>query len=208
MKRIICLLLSAVFAFSLTACGNTESEKSNNADKSQTSSAAQNTQNGKKTLVVYFSATGSTRSVAEKIADITGADIFEVVPKKPYSDDDLNWSDDNSRVSREHDNESLRNVELDTATPDNFEQYDTVYIGYPIWWGIAAWPINGFVKTNNFADKTVIPFCTSASSGLGDSAKLLAELSNGGNWKTGERFSSGASAEEISKWVDKTANTQ
>ena len=119
-----------------------------------------------KTLVVFFSATGSTAAVAQTIADTAGADLFEITPVEPYTGDDLNWSNEDSRVSREHDDESLRNVELTQETPDNWEDYDTVLIGYPIWWGIAAWPVNNFVKDNDFTGKTVIPFCTSASSGI------------------------------------------
>ena len=120
-------------------------------------------------LVAYFSATGNTESVANTIADLTGGDLFEITPADPYTSDDLNWTDDNSRVSREHDDESLRDVELVTTEVENWDDYDTVFIGYPIWWGIAAWPVNNFVKDNDFTGKTVIPFATSASSGMGQS---------------------------------------
>ena len=103
--------------------------------------------------------------------------------KEKYSEDDLDWTDDNSRVTKEHEDKSLRNVELKTTTVENWDQYDTVLIGYPIWWGIAAWPVDTFVKTNDFSDKTVIPFCTSASSGLGESGTRLQKEAKGGNWK-------------------------
>jgi hypothetical protein len=119
-----------------------------------------------------------------------------------YTSDDLNWSNDNSRVSREHDNEALRDVKLKNAKVNNWEEYDTVLIGYPIWWGIAAWPINNFVKDNNFDGKTVIPFCTSSSSGLGQSGKILEQIAGSGNWKDGQRFSSSASDSDIQKWTD------
>lgn len=142
--------------------------------------------------MVYYSATGSTKAVAEKIAKTLNADIFEVVPEKPYTSADLNWDDDNSRVSLEHSDESKREVALVKSTPDNWEQYDTVYVGYPIWWGIAAWPVNGFVKANDFTGKTVIPFCTSASSGMGESGKQLSAMAGNGDWKEGKRFSSSA----------------
>lgn len=115
------------------------------------------------TLIVYYSASASAKAVAEKIAADTGADLFEITPVTPYTSDDLNWTNSDSRVSREHDDESLRDVELTQITPDNWDNYDTVLIGYPIWWGIAAWPVDNFVKGNDFTGKTVIPFCTSAS---------------------------------------------
>lgn len=94
-----------------------------------------------KTLVVYFSATGTTEGVAQTIADTVGADLFEVVPSDPYTSDDLNWTNNDSRVSREHNDESLRAVALESTDVDGWDDYDTVFIGYPIWWGIAAWPI-------------------------------------------------------------------
>lgn len=155
-----------------------------------------------KVLVVYYSATGNTEAVANTIAENMNADVFELEPVEPYSDDDLNWSDENSRVTKEHDNSDSRNVELTATTVDNWESYDTVFIGYPIWWGIAAWPVDGFVKANGFTGKTVIPFCTAASSGIGDSGKILAEMAGTGNWLEGEKFSSGASSEDIQAWVE------
>ena len=154
-----------------------------------------------KTLVVYFSASGSTKAVAETIADELDADIFELVPTQPYSSDDLNWTVSGSRVNREHDDESLRDIALTQTTPANWDDYDTVLIGYPIWWGIAAWPVNNFVKDNDFTGKTVIPFCTSSSSGLGQSGDLLENMANGGTWQSGQRFSSGASASSVREWA-------
>ncbi len=156
---------------------------------------------GGKTLVVYYSATNNTEAVAGYIADATGADLFELVPAEPYTSDDLDWTDRDSRVSREHDDESLRVVELENAVPDNWDEYDTVFIGYPIWWGIAAWPTNTFVKANDFTGKTVIPFCTSSSSGLGQSSELLKEEAGTGNWLEGQRFQSRASEDTVKEWV-------
>ena len=152
-------------------------------------------------LVVYFSAQGHTEAVADYIAEATGGDVFELVPVDPYTADDLRWTDDNSRVVQEHENEELRDVELVSATPENWESYDTVFLGYPIWWGIAAWPVNGFVAANDFTGKTVVPFCTSASSGLGDSGRLLADLAGEGNWLTGYRFRSSASESDVRDWL-------
>ncbi len=153
-----------------------------------------------KVLVVYYSATGSTKAVANYIADATGGDLFELESVEPYTDEDLDWTNDDSRVSREHDDESLRDVDLVSTTVDNFSEYDEILIGYPVWWAVAAWPVNQFIKNNDFTGKTVIPFCTSASSGIGDSGKLLED---GGNrdWQEGKRFSSNASEEEVQDWV-------
>lgn len=155
-----------------------------------------------KTLVVYFSAQGHTEEVAQKIANNLGADIFELEPLDAYSSDDLDWTDSNSRVSQEHEDESLRNIELVSTSVENWDSYDTVLIGYPIWWGIAAWPVDTFVKSNDFTGKTVIPFCTSSSSGLGNSGDLLAEEANSGNWLDGQRFRSNPSDSDIKNWTD------
>ena len=150
-----------------------------------------------KTLVVYFSATGTTEGVAQAIADTVGADLFEVVPSDPYTSDDLNWTNNDSRVSREHNDEGLRAVALESTDVDGWDDYDTVFIGYPIWWGIAAWPMSSFVAVNDFTGKTVIPFCTSTSSGIGQSGELLAELAGTGSWLDGYRFSSSTTANDI-----------
>lgn len=218
MKKLICIMVTFVMALGLfTGCGATadskstgnNSEANNNStisdvkgEESTVSGTASNTSStGKKTLVVYYSATGSTKAVAQTIAQTADADIFEITPVNLYTSDDLNWNNKNSRVSKEHNDESLRNVELTKVIPDNWESYDTVFIGYPIWLWIAAWPVNNFVKGNNFTGKTVIPFCTSSSSGIGDSGNLLQKMAGTGNWQEGQRFSSGASSSEVSNWV-------
>lgn len=157
---------------------------------------------GGKSLVVYYSASGNTKAVAEMITDATGADTFELIPAEVYTSEDLDWTNNDSRVTREHNDESLRDIPLIETTVSNWGEYDTVYIGYPIWWGIAAWPINGFISSNNFTGKTVIPFCTSASSGLGESDKLLAEAAGTGNWLEGHRFSTRPSEEDVRSWID------
>lgn len=130
------------------------------------------------------------------------ADTLELVPVEPYSDEDLDWTANGSRVNKEHDDESLRDIELVETTAPDWDSYDTVFIGYPIWWGIAAWPVNGFIEANDFTGKTVIPFCTSSSSGLGESGELLAEAAGTGNWLEGQRFSSHPSEEDVRSWVD------
>ena len=231
-KKLAAVFLTGILAIGLmTGCGSGSASQSASANDTQTSSVSSSgseeaetnsesttdatessstesastestsTGNGK-TLVVYYSASGNTKDVAEKIAKITGADIFEIEPKEPYTDDDLDWTKDDSRVTREHEDESLRDVELVSTTVDNWDSYDTVYIGYPIWWGIAAWPVDNFVKDNDFTGKTVIPFCTAASSGIGDSGNLLKDMAGTGDWKDGERFHGGVSESDISSWID------
>lgn len=155
-----------------------------------------------KTLVVYYSATGNTEDAANVIAKVTNGDTFELEPAEAYSNADLNWRDDSSRVVYEHDNPEERDVALVADTVPDWESYNTVFVGYPIWWGIAAWPVDGFIEANDFTGKTVIPFCTSSSSGLGESGELLAESAGTGNWLEGIRFSSGASEETIQEWAE------
>lgn len=224
MKKLLALFLTGIMAFSLAACGGTAGNGENQSSQSQTesveesttpeSSSATNTTDTTDTtetpsaegaesnvLVVYYSATGNTEEAAGYIADLTGGTLFELEPADPYTDEDLNYNDDNSRVSQEYADESLRDVELVADTIENWNSYDTVFIGYPIWWGIAAWPVDGFVEANDFTGKTVIPFCTSASSGLGESGELLAELAGTGDWQEGMRFRSSVSEEDVQTWL-------
>lgn len=154
-----------------------------------------------KVLVAYFSASGNTEAVAKTIADYMDGDIFELIPVDEYTSEDLNWTISDSRVNKEHENENLQDIELVSTTVENFDSYDTVIIGYPIWWGIAAWPVNNFVKNNDFTGKTVIPFCTSTSSGLGNSGRNLAEMSGTGEWQEGQRFRGNASADDVRSWL-------
>lgn len=218
-KKFFALVLSVILLLSLTACGSTRpttvatvsttapttaateaaqpSEENTEATETTETEAAAN-----KTLVVYYSASGNTRRVAEAIAQAANADLFEIVPTEVYTNEDLNWTNPNSRVSREHDDESLRDVPLTTTEVPDWDSYDTVLLGYPIWWGIAAWPVNNFVKANDFTGRIVIPFATSSSSGMGQSGSLLAEMANGGDWQQGQRFSSGASEADVQAWVN------
>ena len=171
---------------------NTSEKNTSEKDTSQTdmgeitatTSATLNKEdNNKKILIVYYSASGNTKRVAEILANKTNGDLFELIPESPYTDADLNYSDDDSRIIRERDNMEERNVALTETIVDNWDTYDTILLGYPIWYGIAAWPVNSFVEANDFSGKTVIPFCTSSSSDLGDSGKLLEDLTGSGNWK-------------------------
>ena len=176
--------------------------KDNNENNNNSNSNENVNVSGERTLVVYFSAQGHTEAVAEQIANNLEADIFEIVPVDEYTSDDLDWKDDDSRVSREHEDESLRDVELRLTEVPNWDEYDTIIIGYPIWWGIAAWPVNTFVEANDFSGKTVIPFCTSSSSGLGQSGELLADAAGTGNWLEGHRFSSNPSTSDVNNWTE------
>ncbi|MBS5518268.1 MAG: flavodoxin [Christensenellales bacterium] len=204
MKKLTALLLSLALVLGLAACGNGDRPT---ATQSPTATAsAENDSSiqpeGGKVLVAYYSASGNTERVAQDIADATGGDLFEIVPIEVYSEEDLDWTNSDSRVSREHEDESLRDVALTTTEVSNWDEYDTVFIGYPIWWGIAAWPVDGFVQANDFTGKTVIPFATSSSSGMGQSGELLAEMAGTGNWLEGQRFSSGVSADSVREWVN------
>lgn len=185
-----------------TADSSGDADAAQTADQSVTEDSTDAASGSGNALIVYYSATGNTEEVANYIADATGGDLFEVEPAEPYTDDDLNWTDENSRVSQEYADESLRDVELVTTEVENWDTYDTVFIGYPIWWGIAAWPVDTFVEANDFTGKTVIPFCTSSSSGIGDSGNLLADLAGTGDWQDGGRFRSGADEADVQEWVE------
>lgn len=189
------------FKFNVDWDGKTQTITITKSDEVSDNTAMHPTEHGK-VLVVYYSATGSTERVANYIATATNADVFELEPAQPYTSADLNYSNDSSRVVREHDNPDLQDTPLVSTTVPNWSEYDTVFIGYPIWWGIAAWPVNNFVKDNDFSGKTVIPFCTSASSGMGESGKLLSDMAGTGDWETGTRFHSGASESDVKSWVD------
>ena len=221
MKKLTALLLSVVLVLSLAACGSankpassttqpetsapTEQPATEPSESSSTAPAESEPETQPetgKTLVVYYSASGNTERVAKDIAEAAGADLFEIVPAELYTSDDLNWTNPDSRVSREHDDESLRDVPLTTTEVSDWDSYDTVFIGYPIWWGIAAWPVDTFVKNNDFTGKTVIPFATSSSSGMGQSGSLLADMAGTGEWQEGQRFSSGVSSDDVQSWVD------
>ena len=207
MKKLTALLLSVVLVLSLAACGSANKPASSTTQPESSSTAPAESEpetqpETGKTLVVYYSASGNTERVAKDIAEAAGADLFEIVPTEVYTSEDLNWTNSDSRVSREHDDESLRDVSLTTTEVPDWDSYDTVFIGYPIWWGIAAWPVDTFVKNNDFTGKTVIPFATSSSSGMGQSGSLLADMAGTGEWQEGQRFSSGVSSDDVQSWVN------
>ena len=221
MKKIILTLLTVGLLLAMTACGNSQTQNTPPVQKSENTPAVQPAQIPEEpesvsdsepeqepepetggVLVVYYSATGSTETVAGYIANALNADTFSITPTEPYTSDDLNWRDTDSRVSREHDDPALRTVELTSATVENWDSYDTVFVGYPIWWGIAAWPLDSFVSANDFTGKTVIPFCTSSSSGMGESGQLLADLAGTGDWLEGQRFRSSVDETAVVDWVN------
>ena len=196
-KRFGKVILNAVILLGFMACGNNVSAVNNKK--------SENSDNGKKdkskVLVVYYSQTGTTEGVAKIIAGETNADLVKLEVKNEYTSDDLNWTDKNSRVNREHDNPNSRNVELKNAVIPDFSSYDTVFIGYPIWWREASWVLDDFVKKNDFTGKTVIPFGTSMSTGDGTSGDRLKKLTKTGNWIAGQRFSSSYNETEVVNWV-------
>ena len=206
---------------SLVACGNnsagtdsdqkesvdtrvedtTVKEESDPSGQDTTDQNAETEGNTPKALVVYFSGSGNTRRAAEFVADEIGADTFELVPVKPYTEDDLDWTEPDSRVNKEHDDATLQDIELASTEIPGWNDYQVVFVGYPIWWQEAAWPINNFIKNNDFSGKKIIPFCTSTSSGLGESGNNLAKMAGSGDWLDGERFSEQADEGEIRDWI-------
>lgn len=170
-----------------TAENNTQ-ERKNDIDANET-----------KVLIAYFSATGTTKTLAEYAANGLNADIYEIIPKEPYTDADLNYNDDKSRSTIEMNDSSAR-PEISNFV-ENMEQYDIVFIGYPIWWGEAPRIINTFVESYDFSGKTIIPFCTSGGSGIGSSGSNLQKLSDG-EWLPGESFNGGSSRSDVIEWIN------
>lgn len=181
MKKIISILLFTLVALGLMACLARPK---------------------KQVLVAYFSVTGNTKTVAEKIASVANADIYEIKPAEEYTDADINYGDSNSRTSEEQNDSSVR-PEIQSE-PLSLEGYDTVYIGYPIWWGEEPRIMDTFVESYDFGDITMIPFCTSGSSGIGSSGKNLSENAGSGNWLEGKRFDVNVSDSEIKDWIDES----
>ncbi len=217
MKKTTAILLGLMLAFTAAACSSTQETTAAQTEAPETAiaqteapeteapvtEAVAETESGDGgVLIVYFSATGNTETAANYIAELTGGDLFALEPVDPYTDEDLNYNDENSRVVYEHENADAQDIELVANTVDNWDSYDTVFVGYPIWWGSYAWPMNSFLEANDFTGKTVIPFCTSASSGLGESDTALAEAAGTGNWLEGMRFSSNVSREDVQAWLE------
>jgi flavodoxin len=153
-----------------------------------------------KVLVAYFSATNNTRPLAEYIADAAGADLYEITPAVPYTSADLNYNDSSTRATVEQNDASARPAI--SGSVENMADYDVVFIGYPIWWGQAPRIISTFLESYDLSGKTIIPFCTSGSSGIGSSATNLHSLAPNANWLAGQRFSSGTSRDTMANWVN------
>lgn len=151
-----------------------------------------------KTLIVYFSCYGSTEKFAKEIAEVTHGDLFRLEHKIAYDSNIDHYEELANKAKEERD----RGILPDIKTIPDVSSYDYIFIGYPMWWGVAAWSVNTFVEANDFTGKTVIPFCTSASSGLGESGELLANLAKTGNWLEGHRFSSNPTVSDITTWTN------
>lgn len=216
MKRNITILLMALLALALTACSANSAQSGGDEPKpvqptetapeapvqqaAEPAPASDPQSTTSDVLVVYFSATGTTKGVAEKIAAITGADTYEIIAAEPYSDADLNWNDRNSRTTLEQNDKSVR--PQIASEPLSLEGYDTIYIGYPIWWGEEPRIMDTFAESYDFSGKTIIPFCTSSSSGIGSSGKNLEKLTSGATWLDGKRFGGSVSEADLQAWID------
>lgn len=216
MKKAIAILLSLTMILGLAACGNSASqtEKPSTEDtsvesKADTNSAENSTDKENtdkqdvqdhKVLVAYFSATGTTKGVAEHIANGLNADIYEIVPEDPYTDADLNYNDNNSRTTIEMNDPNARPAI--SGSVENMEQYDIIFVGYPIWWGEAPRIVSTFMESYDFSGKTIVPFCTSGGSGIGSSASNLERLTSGATWLDGRRLNGSDSQDTVMEWVN------
>lgn len=193
MKRTIAVLLALLLAGCLAACGNSAEDS---AAEEPDAAAAESGQ----VLVAYFSATGTTKGVAEQLAESMDAALYEIVPEERYSSEDLDYNDQDSRTTREMNDPEARPAIAGAV--EDMEQYDIVFIGYPIWWGEAPRIISTFMENYDFAGKTVVPFCTSGGSGIDDSVSDLKALASGARWLDGRRFDGSASQETVKEWID------
>ena len=208
MKKWIALLAVVALTLTFVACSSNSSDSTASQSKEATSApteeakestpAKSDSESGK-SIVIYFSATGNTKSVAQHIAAVTGADTYEILAAQPYTDDDLNWKDDNSRATKEQNDKTVR-PEIGSEKLD-LTAYNTIYLGYPIWWGQEPRIMDTFVESYDFTDKTVIPFCTSGSSDIGTTGDDLKANAGSGNWLKGKRFASGTSQAEVEEWL-------
>lgn len=196
MKKWLGFFLPVVLVLGLTACGST----SNEADSTAPGASQDTAKGDTKVLVAYFSATGTTKAAAETLAEATSADIFEIVPSQPYTDDDLNYNDTKSRSTVEQNDPNAR-PEI-SGTVENWNEYDVVFIGYPIWWYEEPRIVDTFVEKYDFSGKTVIPFCTSGGSGIGESGSNLEKLTSGAVWMEGQRLQGSVSQSDVESWVD------
>ena len=188
------------FKFGVAWNGDEQTVTITNANSEQEPSKQPEEKPSAKSMVVYFSATGNTKALAEKIAAQSNSDIFEIVPEQAYTSDDLNYSNDNCRANKEQHDDSARPVISNKI--ENIESYDTIFIGYPIWWGTMPKIINTFLDTYDLSGKAVMPFCTSGGSGISSSVSAIKAACPDANVKDGFRGTSSSTAEQISKWFD------
>ena len=156
---------------------------------------------GTHVLVAYYSASGNTKRAAEGIAAVTWADLFAITPADPYTEADLNWTDPESRVNREHENSALQDIPLAQTAPENFDQYDVVFLGFPVWWKAPSWVTHRFVTGNEFTGKVVIPFATSMATPMGDMGLSLRQMAGTGAFAEDVRFPGSVTREEAADWV-------
>lgn len=219
MKKTIAILLSLSMVLCFAACGNSASQTEKlsteensvesttndvasveNSNTGDTESTDASQVQGAKALVAYFSATNTTEGVAEHIANGLNADLYEIIPEDPYTDEDLNYNDNNSRTTIEMNDPDAR-PEI-SGSVENMEQYDIVFIGYPIWWGEAPRIVSTFMESYDFSGKTIVPFCTSGGSGVGSSATNLEQLTSGAKWLSGRRLNGSDSQDTVMEWVN------
>lgn len=182
MKKVV-ILMSALMALCLSACSQGSNKKENKQMK---------------TLVAYFSATGTTKGVAQQLAEVTGADLHEIKPEKPYTDADLDWQDKQSRSTIEMEDKSSRPAI--TEKLPNMQEYDVIYVGFPIWWYTCPTIINTFMESYDFKGKTMIPFATSGGSSIKKACEDLKTAYPEVNWKEGKLLNR-ASKSEIEEWI-------
>ena len=210
-KTLLAALMVLTMAFSLAVCGSTNSDVSSGTQTTEAHIASEENLTETSTdsepaaahsdvLVAYFSATGTTKGVAERIAAVTGGDLYEILAAEPYTEDDLNYNDSSTRATQEQND---KNVRPEIGSEDiTLEGYTTVYLGFPIWWGEEPRILDTFVEKYSFEGITVIPFCTSGGSGIGRSGSNMEALAESGTWLDGERFSGSVSEEDLKSWID------
>lgn len=229
MKKVFSLILIICYLLLLTACGNSKADTVTDENKNYSTteeiseqkqddietkadsyeqSDNENTKNDDKSdvLVVVFSVTGNTKGIAEKIASSEDADMYEIIPAEPYTDKDIDYNDSNSRATKEQNDDTARPA-IGSETID-ISGYSRIYVGYPIWFGREPRIMDTFAEGYDFGNATMIPFCTSGSSGIGNSGTNMAELAGSGNWIEGKRFGADASEEEIEEWIKSLAGAK
>ena len=226
MKKWLSLLLALAMALSLAACGSAgNQENTSEPPASVSGSTGEETpaptdaetpaeepaeepaesetpaaEDPGSVLIAYFSATGNTEHIAEHLAGILDADLYEIVPEAPYTSEDLNYSNSDCRANQEQNDPAARPAI--SGGVENMADYEVIFLGYPIWWGDAPKIVSTFLESYDFDGKTIVPFCTSGSSPIGGSASGLEALTSGATWLDGQRFSGSASWETVSQWVD------